>query len=104
MSIKTKDEILTSMKEIIGDRNDDTVLTLLADVSDTYDDFEAKVSDSTDWKTKYETNDAEWRNKFKERFFDVGSGDDSDPNELPEDEGNKNKPMKFEDLFETKKG
>lgn len=97
MAIKTKDEILNSIKTIIGDNTDDNVLTVLEDVSDTFDDYSDKVKDTTDWKKKYEDNDAEWRQKYKDRFYGVvGSDEDEEIIDNPKPD---NTPKTFEDLF-----
>lgn len=99
MAIKTKEEIMTSLHTLIGDSTDDSALGILEDVSDTIDDFTTRTQDSTDWKKKYEDNDAEWRQKYKDRF----SGK-IDPNEddfiAPKDDPIK--PKTYEDLFKTK--
>jgi len=96
MAVKTKDEILNSIKTIIGENTDDNVLTVLEDVSDTFDDYSDKVKDTTDWKKKYEDNDAEWRQKYKDRFYGVVGEEDDDFEEKPKPD---NKPKTFEDLF-----
>lgn len=106
MAVKTKEEIIKTVTELLGDRTDDEALAIIEDTNDTLNDYETRVSDSTDWKKKYEENDAKWRKTYKERFTKGASSDDdgSDPNELLGDE-EKNEPpkvLRFEDLFETK--
>lgn len=93
MAIKSKSEILDSIKEHFGDDTSDSMLSFLEDVSDTMNDFEQRASDTTDWKQKYEDNDKEWRAKYKERFF-------SKPIEEPEpDSEPPKKYMTYDDLF-----
>lgn len=75
MAIRTKEEILERIKAKLGDDNSDETISIIEDISDTMDDYNAKVKDSTDWKAKAEQIDAEWREKYKERFFS-GSVDD----------------------------
>lgn len=96
MAVKTKDEILNSIKEKFGDDSSDEVLGFIEDVTDTFSDLEAKATDKEDWKTKYEENDKAWRTKYKERFFSP-----SDDNEdLSDDEDDSPRtPKTFEDLF-----
>lgn len=99
MAVKTKDEILKQIKERIGDDTSDTALQLIEDVNDTLDSLTASA-DSEDWKTKYEQNDADWRKRYRDRFFNVGADDEydnPDPNEEPKVE-HKN-PVSFEELF-----
>lgn len=95
MAIRTKEEILNSISSIIGDSTDDASLGVLEDITDTLGDYETRVSDSTDWKTKYETNDAEWREKYKARFYETETDDDSKEIERREQP----KVKTFEDLF-----
>ena len=97
--IKTKEEIISAIKERIGEDTSDQSLALLEDVTDTLSDYETKVSDTTDWKTKYEENDASWRQKYRDRFMS-GSSDEDDSSDDKEDE--KPAPKTFADLFETK--
>lgn len=72
--ILSKDDLLSAVKEIIGDKTDDTSIKLLEDVSDTVEDYEKKITggaapDNEDWKSKYEENDKMWRQKYRDRFF-----------------------------------
>lgn len=99
MAIKSKEEILTSINALVGENADDNVLTIIEDVSDTIADFESKTKDATDWKLKYEQNDNEWRQKYKERFMEGGSNNDTDNDNSFGTEESKPKPMTFEDLF-----
>ena len=95
--VRDKTEILEYLKGQMGDEPTDESIAFLEDVTDTLDDYETKVNDTEDWKSKYEENDKEWRKKYTERFF---SGDDSDtPDPDPEDPPESHHPMKFEDLF-----
>ena len=94
MAVRTKEEILTGLRDMMGDNgNTDEGLALLDDVSDTLSDFETRSKDSTDWKQKYEENDATWRQRYHDRFFNT-EGDDPDPEPEPEI-----KPLTFEALF-----
>lgn len=92
MAVKTKDELLQAINSIEG-LNEDVSIPLIEDISDTLDSF----SDGTDWKTKYEENDAQWKKKYKERFF---SSPASEP-DIDEDESEK-KTYTFESLFGPK--
>lgn len=97
MAVRTKDEILELVKARVGDDSSDEVIEFIEDITDTLNDYEARLSDSTDWKAKYEENDAEWREKYKARFF----GKEVDENEIDDEEEDKS--MKYEDLFEEVK-
>lgn len=94
MAVRTREEIMESIRTRIGDSTEDEDIALLEDISDTFDDMESRASgDGEDWKTKYEENDKEWRRKYTERFFSKGE-DPEDPEEEEEE------PKTFEDLFE----
>lgn len=97
MSVKTREEILESLKTRLGENPDDESISFLEDITDTLDDFEKRANgDGTDWKSKYEENDANWRKKYTERFF----SDEPEPNpksdtKLEPDDT----PRTFSDLF-----
>lgn len=99
MAVKTKEEILSLIKDHLGDDTSDTALQLVEDINDTLDSLN-KPADSEDWKTKYEQNDAEWRKKYRDRFFNTGSTD-NEPDETsePEEPEEHEDPVSFEDLF-----
>lgn len=99
--IKSKDEILQAISAKIGDDNSDEALGLYEDISDTLSDYETRVSDSADWKKKYEDNDAEWREKYKERFLS-GSDEPTPTGGVTEtilDAEETEKPTTYEELF-----
>lgn len=100
MAVRTREEILESIRNIVGDNTNDETLQILEDVTDTFTDFENKTADQTDWKARYKENDEGWRKKYAERFY---TGDPSippknvdEPDEEPDD-----KPTRFEELFTT---
>lgn len=97
MSIKTREELLESIKARVGENTDDETIAFLEDITDTLSDYEEKIKgDGVDWKSKYEENDKMWRQKYTDRFFN-GDTDKPYPEEpKPEDE---KKMTSFEDLF-----
>lgn len=93
--VRTKEELLDQIKAKFGEDTSDEAIGFIEDISDTMTELETKVTDSTDWKKKYEDNDKEWREKYKNRFFD-GVKQEEDEEEYEEQET----PMKtFDDLF-----
>ena len=100
MAVKTKAEILETIRSRVGDSTDDETLEFLEDVTDTLTDLETRASDSTDWKGKYDELDKSWREKYRERFFS------SNPKEKTGNEGFEEKEDKekktYEDLFDVK--
>lgn len=69
MAVVTKDELLLKLKAKFGEDADDETLSIIEDVSDTFDDYETKTKDNTEWKTKYNELDSEWRKKYRDRFY-----------------------------------
>lgn len=100
MAIKSREDLLKSLNTLIGDNSTDENLAILEDVADTLKDYEEKTADQTDWKTKYEQNDAEWRKKYKERFL---SGEEI-KDEQEEDVKKDSKSLTFDSLFKEREG
>ena len=70
MAIKTREELFTGIKSILGEEMDDGRISFLEDFTDTYNDLETKAKgDGVDWKRKYEENDKAWKQKYTDRFF-----------------------------------
>ena len=96
MAVKSKEELLESIKGLLADDTSDASIALLEDITDSFDEQKTQA-ETEDWKKKYEENDREWRQKYRDRFFSTGSEDVPPPKELqPEPD---NSPKKFEDLF-----
>lgn len=89
MAIRTTEELLNMIRDKTGDSDED--LALIEDVSDTL----TSLSESENWKEKYETNDAEWRTKYRERFF--SKKEDETEDDTAEEEQNVKKT--YDDLF-----
>lgn len=100
MAIKSREDLLKSLNILIGDNSTDENLAILEDVTDTLKDYESKTADQTDWKTKYEQNDADWRKKYRERFT---SGEEI-KEEQEEDVEKDSKPLTFDSLFKEREG
>lgn len=98
--VKTKDELLASIKSKFGDDTSDETIALLEDISDTLD----TTKDGADWKKKYEDNDKMWREKYTSRFFDSpAGGKEPTPEQNPAPETDKSETIMINDLFtETK--
>ena len=101
--VKTKDELLSSFKSLIGERDDDDTIQFLEDFSDTVDSF----SKADEWRRRYEENDKEWRERYRARFFDGGGVDPAPtPGEVverhEEDAEDESKEYTYDELFEKK--
>lgn len=100
MAIKSREDLLKSLNTLIGDNSTDENLAILEDVTDTLKDYEEKTADQTDWKTKYEQNDADWRKKYKERFLSGESIKDEQEEDVKKD----SKTLTFDSLFKEREG
>lgn len=97
MSVKTKEEILASIRDRFAEDTSDETISFIEDVTDTLSDLESRANgDGIDWKAKATEIDNTWREKYKARFFSASKDDpEDDESEIPEEV----KPMKYEDLF-----
>lgn len=76
--VKSKEEIIASLKSIIGEDNSDEAITLLEDVTDTLSvDNSAITAELEEMKQKYTDLDNEWRKRYRDRFYgDVDTSED----------------------------
>lgn len=101
MSVKSKEDLLNGAKAIFGESETDEVLEFLGDITDTLDEYENKVNNKEDWKTKYEENDRNWRKKYKERFFTSNENKPDDSLDNIDEPDEPDSPKNFSDLFKT---
>lgn len=108
MAVKTKDELISSIKSLIGDTPSDEGIALLEDISDTLDNSSGSSSDEDKKKieeleNKVKEIDESWRKKYIDRFEtpskvepqdDTPSSEDTEPEE-------DNYPTHFDELFTT---
>lgn len=92
--ILSKEELMTEMKNIIGERTDDEAIKFIEDVTDTIDALEEQNNENNEtdeWKSKYE----EIITKYKERFFNCNEKSEEETEEETEDN-----PETYDELFE----
>ena len=98
MAIKTKEELLESIRVFIGENNSDDAIAIIEDISDTLDDMMVKAKgDGKDWKTEYENNDKAWRKKYRDRFFNSSNEMKDEKEDIEEEEDKKS--YSYEKLF-----
>lgn len=68
--VRSKEELLASIKGILGDNTSDEALALIEDTTDTLSDLAGRIENAGDWQKKFEDNDAEWRKKYRDRFYE----------------------------------
>ena len=84
MAVKTSEEIVEKVKDIVGDRTDDAVIELLEDITDsissdkgfTQEDIDNAVSDT----------EKKWREKYFARFSGKVKGEEEEDEEEEEEE------------------
>lgn len=96
MAIVSKEDLIKRLSEKFGDDNSDEVIQLTEDLSDTLNDFDSRINDTEDWKTKFEENDNMWRKKYKDRFLESSVNEE----EIHEQDEDENTNVTFNDLFE----
>lgn len=95
--IKTKDELLTAVAELVEDPTTDNAIAFLEDLEDTMNDLETRAADDgEDWEARYNDLDKEWRERYSARFFNK---EENDPLPDPEPEIIEDEPKTFEELF-----
>ena len=101
MAVVEKESIMTRLNELIGDRTDDEAISIVEDVSDTIDSASGKgMVTEEEANRRVAEKEAEWRKKYKERFFSGGEGEEG--KKTPENNETKTQ-EKYEDLFEEVK-
>lgn len=96
MSVVSKEDLIKRFAEKFTGDTSDEVIQLTEDLTDTLEDFIARVEDKEDWKTKFEENDANWRKKYKDRFLEPSDNEE----EIHEQDEDENTNVTFNDLFE----
>lgn len=97
MAVVNKDTIMERLRENFNDNDSDDVLGLLEDVTDTLNDYQSRLEENGDWKERYEQNDREWRQKYKDRFFN--NEPEPDPEPEPDKDPEQATPTSYEELF-----
>lgn len=101
MAVVEKESIMTRLNELIGDRTDDEAISIVEDVSDTIDSASGSgMITEEEADRRVAEKEAEWRKKYKERFFSGGT--DEEGKKTPENK-EPEAPEKYEDLFEEVK-
>ena len=98
MAVKTKEELIESIKKIFadGDVTTDESVAFMEDITDTLD--ARNEDDGENWKAKYIELDKEWKKKYIDRF----GGKKEEKEEIEEEEKPDEETIKIKDLFEEK--
>ena len=94
MAILTYEEYMSKMQSILGERDDEEALGFLQDTRDTFANYQNIGGE--DWKSKYEENDAAWRKRYRNAFFNGASEDPVPPTPAVDEH---EEPLTFDNLF-----
>lgn len=83
MAVRTRDEILAAIRSRLGDDTSDDALTIIEDIDDTFKDYETRTGE--DWKSKYDELDAQWRKRYRDRFFQKADNGETTPDDVNDD-------------------
>lgn len=83
MAVRTRDEILAAIRSCLGDDTSDDALTIIEDIDDTFKDYETRTGE--DWKGKYDELDAQWRKRYRDRFFQKADNEETTPEDVKDD-------------------
>ena len=100
--ILNSEELKARLKAKFGESVEDDDISFIEDITDTFDSYEnnTRVSELESHVAELETQLAEQKKKYRDRFFSV------DVQEEKEDEyedGEPAKPVRYEELFEEVK-
>lgn len=105
MAVRTRDEILAAIRSRLGDDTSDDALTIIEDIDDTFKDYETRIGE--DWRGKYEELDAQWRKRYRDRFFQKADNGETTPDDVKDDNEEdikeESEVKDFDELF-TEKG
>lgn len=97
MAVVTREDLFNRIKTRIGDDTSDDAISLIEDFSDTFDSM--SNADNEDWRTKYEENDREWRERYISRFENPITDKSIETTHIPEEKTDE-KEVTISDLFE----
>lgn len=104
MAVRTRDEILAAIRSRLGDDTSDDALTIIEDIDDTFKDYETRIGE--DWRGKYDELDAQWRKRYRDRFFQKPDDGETTPEDVKDDNEEdlkeESEVKDFDDLFTEK--
>lgn len=103
MAVLDRDNFFNRIRERLGEDDSEEALSYLEDMTDTWEDLERRASreGEENWEEKYNNLDAEWRKRYRDRFFNTIEDAKEDQEEDIKDDG---KVRSFETLFEEREG
>lgn len=99
-----REEFITAISTIVGERTDDEAISFVENMTDTYDAFGDSEKDKTiaDLQKSLEETEQLWRKKYRDRFYS-GTDEEENPSNqtLEEDKDKMIEPeeITIDDLF-----
>lgn len=104
MAVRTRDEILSAIRALLGDDTSDDALTIIEDIDDTFRDYETSAGE--DWRARYDELDGQWRKRYRDRFFQKAYNEETTPEDVvddnEEDLKEESETKSFDELFDEK--
>ena len=105
MAVLNKEEFFNRIQSRLGDDSSDEAIAFLEDMTDTYNDMETKSNNGgEDWEKKYRENDAAWKKRYANRFYNgstnYGCGSDNKPDTDDEENNYNPESVTINSLFE----
>lgn len=98
MAVRTRDELMESVRTRFGEDTSDEAIQFIEDLTDTLTELEK--NEGEDWQKKYEENDKMWREKYTNRFYSSDSTQAETIIDVTESVVEESEEKKtFEDLF-----
>ena len=102
MAVKSREDLMNSLNNILGERSDDDALEIIQDFTDTFDDMSKHNGEYT--KEQYDELDNTWRKRYRERFFSgpAKGEEESDDHDDSDDDNDNSTKVQIRDLFSKK--
>lgn len=108
--LSKREDYAARLQTLVGDRNDDETLSIIQDLTETYDSFSANASglSQADVDAAVAQRDNEWRERYKKAFFS-GKPEPLGDNKTPPQTNPKpdpatpdpNDPSSYDELFKS---
>lgn len=102
MAVISREELLNKLKKRLGEDTSEEAISMVEDFTDTLNEYDKRITESGDWKTKYDENDKKWRERYMSRFFGEGSEEPpviTDAPGLKEVQDLEDEKVTYDDLF-----
>lgn len=102
MAVLTREQFMEKLNTLTDGKTDDDTLSMIQDFSDTFKSLEEKDDVEAvrgDYEEKLKVLDENWRNKYRDAFFNGVEDKKDDVIEEKDDNEEKEEPHTYEELF-----